>query len=91
MLDLLETLVKPCTAGFDTEGFVGRVGCIKSRSSFERSAGDSPVCLLNSSKPMLFRRRSRRSLLPIAYFFRPVVMVSVAMLDIVFVSLLFAP
>ena len=31
------------------------------------------------------RRRRRRSLLPIAYFFRPLVMVSVAMLEIVFV------
>jgi hypothetical protein len=70
---------------------VGRVGCIKSRSSFERSAGDSPVCLLKSSKPMLFRSRRRRNLLPIAYFFRPLVIVSVAMLEIVFVTPLFVP
>ena len=30
---------------------VGSVGCITSRSSLESSAGERPVCLLNSSKP----------------------------------------
>ena len=42
---------------------VGSVGCITSRSSFESSAGESPVCLPNSTSPMLLRSRSRRSLL----------------------------
>ena len=59
---------------------VGRVGCITSRSSLESSAGESPVCLLSCSSPMLLCNRSRRSLLPIAYLFRPLVMVSDAIL-----------
>ena len=44
---------------------VARVGCIRSRSSFESSAGDRPVCFPNSTSPMLLRRRRRRILLPI--------------------------
>ena len=78
---------RPTLNTMEIRNSVGRVGCITSRSSFESSAGESPVCLLNSSSPMLLRSRSRRNLLPIAYFLSPVAMVSDSMAIIVFLSL----
>src|ERR1051325_5181646 len=50
---------------------VGSVGCIRSRSSFESKAGERPVCLLNSGRPMLLRRRSRLNFAPMAYLPSP--------------------
>ena len=46
---------------------VGKVGKSLPRSSFESIAGESPVCLPSSTKPMLFRSLSVRSFSPNAY------------------------
>ena len=48
---------------------------MRSRSSFDSSEGESPVCVLSSFSPMLLRSRKRRSFSPMEYRFKPCVIV----------------
>jgi hypothetical protein len=56
---------------------VGRVGNNFPLSSFDSKAAERPVCLPNSTSPMLLRSRMERSFSPIEYRPKPSEIVSV--------------